>query len=247
VSELVVRNLSKRFAGLTAVSDVSFEVARGELLGIMGPNGAGKTTLFNLVAGFQRPDAGAIVYQGRDVTRASPVERVRLGMTRSFQIASAFRRLTVADNVRVAVVQARRNGRLRERPVAVEVAEILERTGIAHLAGELARNLPEGDLKRLEIARALGTAPSLLLLDEPFAGLAQSEIDRQIELIRRLHAGGVTAILVEHVLRALMPLARRLLVLDHGVLIAVGAPDEVRRDPRVIEAYLGAEADHAAG
>ncbi|OGL13808.1 MAG: ABC transporter ATP-binding protein [Candidatus Rokubacteria bacterium RIFCSPLOWO2_12_FULL_69_21] len=234
---LTLERVSKRFGGLTAVREVSLEVRAGDLLGIIGPNGAGKTTLFNVIAGYYRPDGGRVLLDGRDVAGQPPHAICRLGLTRTFQIVKPFGNLSVNDNVMIGALN-----RLRSvRAARVEAERVIETCGLAAQAGAPARTLPVGLRKRLEVARALATRPRLLLLDEVMAGLNPAELGGIIELIRRLHADGLTLIVIEHIMAAMMRLAQRIVVLHHGETIAEGTPAEITRDRRVVDAYLGEE------
>ena len=234
---LELAGVTKRFGGLTAVSDVSFTVPAGELLGIIGPNGAGKTTLFNVISGYYRPESGRIVFAGHDVTGLPPHQICRRGLTRTFQLVKPFGNLSVIDNVMI--------GALTRLPTVssarLEAERVIEACGLAAHAGSHARTLPIGLRKRLEVARALATRPRLLLLDEVMAGLNPTELQGMIELIRRLHADGLTLIVIEHIMAAMMRLARRIVVLHHGEAIAAGTPAEITQDRRVVDAYLGEE------
>jgi branched-chain amino acid transport system ATP-binding protein len=229
--------VTKRFGGLTAVREVSLDVHRGDLLGIIGPNGAGKTTLFHLISGYYRPDEGRIVFDGTDIT-GRPAHRIcRLGLTRTFQIVKPFGNLSVLDNVMIGALT--RLTSVREARAAAE--DVVQVCGLAAHAGAHAKALPVGLRKRLEVARALATRPRLLLLDEVMAGLNPSELAGIIDLIRRLHADGLTLIVIEHVMAAMMRLAQRIAVLHHGERIAEGTPQEITSDRRVVDAYLGEE------
>lgn len=238
---LEIERLTKRFGGLTAVKDVSFTLAAGEITGILGPNGAGKTTLFNLITGFSQPDAGQIRFDGRSVAGLAPHRIVDLGMARTFQLPRPFLGMTVAENVAVACLAAGRRAHAA-RPFRDRAAQMLREVGLADQASASVEILPYGDLRRLEIARALATTPRLLLLDEPFAGLGAGEIQPLAALIQRLHAGGLTILIIEHKLREMMRLVRRVIALDFGAIIAEGMPETVARDSRVVDAYLGGDA-----
>jgi len=229
--------ITKRFGGLTAVSGVSLRVAAGEILGIIGPNGAGKTTLFNVISGYYRPESGRILFAGHEVTGQPPHAICRLGLTRTFQLVKPFGNLSVLDNVMI--------GALTRLPTVssarLEAERVVETCGLAaHAAGQ-ARTLPIGLRKRLEVARALATRPRLLLLDEVMAGLNPTELAGMVELIRRLQADGLTLIVIEHIMAAMMRLAQRIVVLHHGEAIAEGAPAAITQDRRVVDAYLGEE------
>ena len=234
---LTLESVTKRFGGLTAVRAVSLEVRRGDLIGIIGPNGACKTTLFNVIAGYYRPEEGRIVFEGRDVTGLPAHAISRLGLTRTFQIVKPFGNLSVADNVMIGALT-----RLpRVRDARVEAERVIALCGLGPHAAARARALPIGLRKRLEVARALATRPRLLLLDEVMAGLNPSELTGIIDLVRRVHAEGVTLIVIEHVMAAMMRLAQRIVMLHHGEKIAEGTPAEIAHDRRVIDAYLGDE------
>ena len=234
---LTLESVTKRFGGLTAVRAVSLEVHAGDLLGIIGPNGAGKTTLFNVIAGYYRPEEGRIVFEGRDVTGLPAHAISRLGLTRTFQIVKPFGNLSVADNVMIGALT-----RLpRVRDARVEAERVIALCGLGPHAAARARALPIGLRKRLEVARALATRPRLLLLDEVMAGLNPSELTGIIDLVRRVHAEGLTLIVIEHVMAAMMRLAQRIVMLHHGEKIAEGTPQEIAHDRRVIDAYLGDE------
>jgi branched-chain amino acid transport system ATP-binding protein len=234
---LELDRVTKRFGGLTAVSSVSFKVPVGEILGIIGPNGAGKTTLFNVISGYYRPEEGRILLGGHDVTGKAPHAICRLGLTRTFQLVKPFGNLSVIDNVMI--------GALTRLPTVssarLEAERVIEACGLASHARGQARTLPIGLRKRLEVARALATRPRLLLLDEVMAGLNPTELAGMVELIRRLHADGLTLIVIEHIMAAMMRLAQRILVLHHGEAIAQGAPAAITQDRRVVDAYLGEE------
>ncbi len=234
---LTLESVTKRFGGLTAVRAVSLEVRRGDLLGIIGPNGAGKTTLFNVIAGYYRPEEGRIVFEGRDVTGLPAHAISRLGLTRTFQIVKPFGNLSVADNVMIGALTRRP----RVRDARVEAERVIALCGLGPHAAARARALPIGLRKRLEVARALATRPRLLLLDEVMAGLNPSELTGIIDLVRRVHAEGLTLIVIEHVMAAMMRLAQRIVMLHHGEKIAEGTPQEIAHDRRVIDAYLGDE------
>lgn len=240
---LEVRNVSKSFGGLRAIKGVSFNVDEGELIGIIGPNGAGKSTLFNLITGVYHPDEGSIFFKGEDITKMEPYELVKKGLVRSWQIVRPFRNLTVEENIRVALY----GGGFRESGSAYKqkVEEILQMTGLLPYRDQPAKNLPQGYLKRLEVARAVATGAELLMLDEPFAGLRADEIKGLMHLITTLHNRGLTILIIEHVVRSLLELAKRVLVLHEGRLIKEGTPEEVRRDKIVIEAYFGEEGEVA--
>jgi len=234
---LTLESVTKRFGGLTAVRAVSLEVRRGDLLGIIGPNGAGKTTLFNVIAGYYRPEEGRVVFEGRDVTGLPAHAISRLGLTRTFQIVKPFGNLSVADNVMIGALTRLQ----RVRDARVEAERVIALCGLGPHAAARARALPIGLRKRLEVARALATRPRLLLLDEVMAGLNPSELTGIIDLVRRVHAEGLTLIVIEHVMAAMMRLAQRIVMLHHGEKIAEGTPQEIAHDRRVIDAYLGDE------
>ncbi len=232
---LAVRNLSKSFRGLKAISNVSFEVQSGSIVGLIGPNGAGKSTFFNLVTGYFAPDAGAVLLDGRDITALAPVAIARLGVARAFQIAKPFPGMPVLENVRIGALF----GRHGPRAVDAVTRDALALTGLSELQHQEASALTVGQLRRLEIARALAARPSLLLADEPCAGLNPTETDEMISILRRIRAAGATIMLVEHDMRAVMDVSDDVLVLEAGELIAQGPPHEITRNPRVITAYLG--------
>ncbi len=233
---LRVEGLTKRFGGLTAVDDVSFDVPAGRIVGVIGPNGSGKTTLFANVSGFQTPEAGKVFFDGREVTGMKPSALCALGIARTFQIVQPFAGLTVYDNV---VAGALRGGRTNLAEAKAKAHEVIALCALSPVASQLAGALPIAGRKRLEVARALATRPKLLLLDEVMAGLRPTEVDEAIKLVRAIRDGGVTVILVEHLMRAVMALSEELLVLQQGRLIARGAAAEVVDRPEVVSAYFG--------
>jgi branched-chain amino acid transport system ATP-binding protein len=236
---LSLKDVSKRFRGLVAVDSVSFDVPEGVIFAVIGPNGAGKTTTFNMIAGAIAPDSGSITFAGEPITGFSPDVVCRRGIARTFQIVRPFPALSVADNVIVGAL-------LRERDVAAareRAFTVLRRLELFDKRNQIAATLTLPDRKRLEVARALATEPKLLLLDEVMAGLRPTETDRMVATLRAINReSGLTILLIEHVMRAVMALASEVLVLDHGVTIASGTPEKVVRDPAVVQSYLGVEA-----
>jgi branched-chain amino acid transport system ATP-binding protein len=236
---LSLERVSKRFRGLVAVDGVSFEVPEGVIFGVIGPNGAGKTTLFNMIAGTMAPDDGAIRFAGEAIGGLTPDTVCRRGIARTFQLVRPFPALSVEDNVIVGALLHERNvGAARKDAVA-----ILRRLELFDKRRQIAATLTLPDRKRLEVARALATRPRLLLLDEVMAGLQPTETDRIVAILKDLNReSGLTILLIEHVMRAVMALAANILVLDHGTVIAQGVPEDIVRNPAVVQSYLGAEA-----
>jgi branched-chain amino acid transport system ATP-binding protein len=234
---LQVERLTKRFGGLAANEDVSFEVGRGEIIGLIGPNGAGKTTVFNSLAGFFPPTSGQILLDGQPVAGLPPERMAALGVARTFQIVRIFKSMTVLENVMVGAM-------LHHRAVPVAAAKALEAlrfTGLEWRAGDTAGQLTVAEQKRLEVTRALACEPRLLLLDETMAGLTQNEVQEAVEMVKRIQGRGIACVVVEHVMEGIMPIADRMVVLERGHVIANGPPRAIAEDPVVIAAYLGEE------
>jgi branched-chain amino acid transport system ATP-binding protein len=247
---LRVSGLSMSFGGLVAVSDLSFEVSPGEIVAMIGPNGAGKTTVFNVLTALYRPTSGTMSFDGHDLGRLSPHEVTTVGLARTFQNIRLFRDMSALDNVKVGRYCRTRAGlwgaltrlpwtKREEREIEARALEVMGFLGILDLADELAKSLPYGDQKLLEIARALATEPRMLLLDEPAAGLNSSESAQLVKLVRQIRDEGVTIMLIEHDMKVVMNISERILVLDHGIQICSGTPEVVQHDQHVIEAYLG--------
>jgi len=239
-----VRNISKRFGGLKAVHDVSFTVRRGMILGIIGPNGAGKTTLFNLLNGFLKPDQGQVMIKGSDMAGRKPHVLCALGVGRTFQIMRPFMRLTVAQNVKVGAYVKAENDAQAE----AYAAQAVQRLGLSDCAHQLASTLTTRELRLMELARAVAGQPDILLLDETLAGLGHDESEDVVAAIRTLSQQGMTIVIIEHTMKAMVRLVDEFVVLDHGEVLTVGKPDAITRDKRVVEAYLGKKwsAQHAA-
>ncbi|MCM5570980.1 ABC transporter ATP-binding protein [Burkholderiaceae bacterium FT117] len=236
---LEVEGLTKRFGGLTAVSNVSFAVNAGDVVGILGPNGAGKTTLYNLLTGFIPPDEGRVAFMGREIRGVAPHRIVRLGISRTFQLCRPFVGMTVLENVKVGSLAQPAPPQGRD----ARARELIEQVGLGGKEGMPVEVMSYGDQRRLEIARALATGPKLLLLDEPFAGLGAGEIADLSALIRKIHAEtGLTVLLIEHKLHEFMKLVDRVIALDFGEMIADDVPERIVTHPRVIEAYIGGNA-----
>jgi branched-chain amino acid transport system ATP-binding protein len=248
-SFLEIKKLTKSFGGLRAVNDISFSMERDQILGLIGPNGAGKTTLLRLITGILKPDAGSVRFMGKEIVGRKIWDIVNMGIACTFQNMRPFRRLPIIANVMVSCLSPRamKSGEWVKR-LEAKAMDALEFAGISDMARENASTLSQGDLKRLEVARAVATDPELLLLDEPFGGLSPAETDLMAKSIKRLHKGGrfgrlhsegPAMIIVEHKLQWLMKIVDRIIVLNFGNLIANGTPDEIIKDPHVVEAYLG--------
>jgi len=235
---LSVQGVGKRFGGLQALSQVTFDLPEGQILGLIGPNGAGKTTLFNCINGIYPPSEGRIIFRDKDVTAARPYDLARMGLARTHQIVQPLNELTVRENVMVGACFGHQNNGLGD---AAQIAEeVLEFVGLTERIEQLAGSLNVAQKKRLEMARALASRPYLLLLDEVLAGLNPSEIGNMVEIVKRIRTEhGITIIMIEHVMKAVMNVSDRIIVLDYGQQIAEGMPEEISRNDKVIEAYLG--------
>jgi branched-chain amino acid transport system ATP-binding protein len=257
VSLLEVRALTKRFGGLVAVNAVDFEVAAGEILAVIGPNGAGKSTLFKLITSALPPTSGRVVFRGDEISRLKPHAVARRGVVRTFQETTIFKEMTALQNVVVAhhlrcrasslgIFFNSGTARADEAGFHESAAEILDYLGLGAVKDMAARNLPHGHLRALGIALAMAAEPQILLLDEPFAGMNPEETERAVEMVRGIRERGVTVLLVEHDMAAVMRISDRIVVLNFGTKIAEGTPAEIQRNEAVIEAYLGREDDEAA-
>ena len=240
MSLLHIQRISKRFGGLAALTDVSYSVEKGEILGLIGPNGAGKTTLFNVVNGFYPPTKGDVFFKGEKISHLQPYQICKRGVGRTFQVVRPLQRMTVLDNV-IASAFLRANDKAEAERIALNV---LEFTGLYEDRSLMSKSLPLGKRKKLEIARALATQPEMLLLDESFAGLNPSEQNELINIIRKVKAKGITIMIIEHHMKVIMSLSDRVVVLNYGEKIAEGTPQEIGNNPLVIEAYLGRQ-EHA--
>ncbi len=236
---LEARNLTKRFHGLVAVNDVSFQLGRGEILGLIGPNGAGKTTLVSLISGTLEPSAGELLFEGRSILKVAPFRRARQGIGRTFQVMKPFPGLSVLENVSIGALFGKGGGERNLARAREQARECLEFVGLGKRADQRADALGGPDRKRLELAKALAMQPKLLLCDEVMAGLNHVEIEEVIEVIRKVRDQGISVLVIEHVIKAIKSLSDRLLVLHHGEKIADGVPSEVLENATVVEAYLG--------
>jgi branched-chain amino acid transport system ATP-binding protein len=238
-TQLELRGVTKRFGGVAAVDGVTFEVGKGEIVGIIGPNGAGKTTLLNCISGLHRLDGGDIRWQGASIAGMAPHRIAKLGIGRTFQIVRPFGSMTVRENAAVGALFGSAAGRRGPKEAFEMADQVLDLVGLKAKADHPVSALTIPDRKRLEVARAVATRPHLLLLDEVMAGLNNVEIDEALEMVRAVHATGVTVLLIEHVMRVIIGVCRRAVVLDFGQVLAQGEPEVVLRDERVIQAYLG--------
>ena len=239
-SILKIAGVSKTFGGFTALSNVSLEIAQGERFGLIGPNGSGKTTLINCVSGALRNEAGTIEFGGEDVTRLPAYQRTRRGIARSFQVPRPFHSMTVAENLAVPLEYIARKGSLHLGDTHAEALELLRQMRLADKADTPSRNLSQVELRKLELARAMAARPRLLISDEAMAGLSGSEVEEVLEILFQLNSRGITIIMIEHIMQAVMRFSQRVVCLDAGRIICEGAPAEIVKNPEVQRAYLGA-------